>query len=216
MLAYLFYLGAGEKENFSSQHQADLQKEKDETARLREELAEMKHLHSLELQKIIDSSQTEIADAQKELDELHSKTISDMQDMLHKELQAEKNLRDLEKKQNDALEETKPSWAKIVEKLDEQVWGNFSDILIFYYLLSSCWLLLMPELLFAGFSYNPALPRPSHRSHHRISERRALSPRRKLEHRGSCDCFVCSGILYEEAWQGSAGCCHPHVPESLA
>jgi hypothetical protein len=56
-----------------------------------------------------------------------------------------KNLQDLEKKWNDALEETKLSWGKIVEKLDQQVEGSFSDILYFYYLLSSCRLLLMPE-----------------------------------------------------------------------
>jgi hypothetical protein len=34
LLAHPLYLGAGEKDTLSSQHQAGLQKEKDETARL--------------------------------------------------------------------------------------------------------------------------------------------------------------------------------------
>jgi hypothetical protein len=74
----------------------------------------MKRLHFAELQKIIDFSQTEIADARKELDELHSKEMTEVQVWLREELQAEKDLCDLEKKRNDTLEEAKQSWAKII------------------------------------------------------------------------------------------------------
>ncbi|KAK1641972.1 hypothetical protein QYE76_059777 [Lolium multiflorum] len=110
-----------EKETLSIQHQADLQKEKDETAWLEEELAEMKRQHILELQRVADASKTELESTRKELDEVHSWEVSEVQDRLQKELQAERDLRELEKKRNDALDEVKLSWAGIVEKLDRQV-----------------------------------------------------------------------------------------------
>jgi hypothetical protein len=125
IFAHHFYLGAVEKETLSIQHQADLQKEKDETAWLEEELAEMKRQHVLELQRVADASKTELESTRKELDEVHSREVSEVQDRLQKELPAERDLRELEKKRNDALDEVKLSWAGIVEKLDRQVEGNF-------------------------------------------------------------------------------------------
>ncbi|KAM0859894.1 hypothetical protein ACQ4PT_046893 [Festuca glaucescens] len=116
----IFYSGASEKENLSTQHQIELQKQREETARLKDELIEMKLQHTRELQQAAEASQTELAHVRKELDELHSREMKEVQDRLHEELQAEKDLRDLEKKRNDALEEAKHSWAKIIEKLDEQ------------------------------------------------------------------------------------------------
>jgi hypothetical protein len=44
----------------------------------------MKRLHSLDLHQIVESSQAEIANARKELDELHSKEFSEVHDRLHK------------------------------------------------------------------------------------------------------------------------------------
>ncbi|KAM0842521.1 hypothetical protein ACQ4PT_058325 [Festuca glaucescens] len=72
---------------------------------------------ALQVQQVVKSSQAKIAKAQKE--------FSEMEQRLHKELKVVEDLRDLEKKRNDALEATKLSWAKIVDRLDQQVEAAF-------------------------------------------------------------------------------------------
>ncbi|KAK1551504.1 hypothetical protein QYE76_018492 [Lolium multiflorum] len=53
--------------------------------------------------------------------------MKEVQDRLQEELQAEKDLRELEKKCNDALQYVKETQEKIIKDLDEQVWKTFPE-----------------------------------------------------------------------------------------
>ncbi|KAK1613679.1 hypothetical protein QYE76_019196 [Lolium multiflorum] len=86
----------------------------------------MKLQHTRDLKQIADAGKSEVANTRKELDELHSE-IKEVQGWLQEELQAEKDLRELEKKRNDALEEVKETQAKIIKDLDEQVGKTFPE-----------------------------------------------------------------------------------------
>ncbi|KAK1599875.1 hypothetical protein QYE76_018564 [Lolium multiflorum] len=108
----------GENDTLSSQHQAELQRQREETARLKEELIQLKLQHTTELKHVVDAGKSELDHARKELEELHAREIKEVQDQLQGELQAEKDLRDLEKKRNDALQEVQNTQAKIIADLE--------------------------------------------------------------------------------------------------
>ncbi|KAM0895907.1 hypothetical protein ACQ4PT_023559 [Festuca glaucescens] len=117
----------GEKETLSSQHLAELQKQREETARLKEELIQLKLQHNTDLKQAAEAGKIELDHARKELNELHAREMKEVQDQLHGELKAEKDLRELEKKSNDVLQEVRSTQAKIIADLDEKVWTTFPE-----------------------------------------------------------------------------------------
>jgi F0F1-type ATP synthase membrane subunit b/b' len=127
--AHFHYSGAGEKETLSSQHKAEPQKQREETARLKEELIQLKLKHNAKLKQAAESGKSELDHARKELEELHVREVKEIQDQLHGELKSERDLRELEKKRNDALQEVRDSQAKIIVDLDEKVRSKFFRIL---------------------------------------------------------------------------------------
>ena len=83
---HIHYSGAGEKDTLSYQHQAELQKQREETARLKEELIQLKLQHTTELKQAVDAGKSELDHARKELEELHAREIKEVQDRLYEEL----------------------------------------------------------------------------------------------------------------------------------
>jgi hypothetical protein len=128
--ADLCYSGSGEKETLSSQHQAELRTQREETARLKEELIQLKLRHDTELKQAVETGKAELEHAKKELAELHSREIKEVQDQLHGELKAEMDLRLLEKKRNDALQKAQGTLAKIIDELDDKIRSKFFHLLL--------------------------------------------------------------------------------------
>jgi hypothetical protein len=124
------YSGSGEKATLSSRHLAELQKQKEETTRLKEELIQLKLRHDTELKQAIEFGKAELDHAKKELGELHIREMKEVQDQLHEELKSEKDLRGLEKKRNDALEEVQITRAKIIAELEEKIRSKFFQRLL--------------------------------------------------------------------------------------
>jgi phage tail tape-measure protein len=104
----------------------------------------MKLQHTRDRKQIADAGKSEVANTRKELDELHSE-IKEVQGWLQEELQAEKDLRELEKKRNDALEEVKETQAKIIKDLDEQVGSKLLNLFFVRFSLFLCRLTFIPE-----------------------------------------------------------------------
>ncbi|KAM0874320.1 hypothetical protein ACQ4PT_037516 [Festuca glaucescens] len=117
----------GEKENLSIQHQADLLAQKDETARLKEELIQLRLRHDTELKEAVKAGKTELEHAKNELIELHAREIKEVQDQLFKDLEAERKLRELERQRNNQLELVQIAHAKIIKDLDEKIQTTFPE-----------------------------------------------------------------------------------------
>jgi hypothetical protein len=123
--AHIHYSGLGEKETLSSQHLAELRKQREETARLKEELIQLKLQHNTDLKQVVEAGKFELDHTRKKLNELHAREIKEVQDQLHGELRAENDLCELEKRRNDALQEVQSTQAKIIADLDEKIWSKF-------------------------------------------------------------------------------------------
>jgi hypothetical protein len=133
--AHIHYSGLGEKETLSSQHLAELQKQREETARLKVELIQLTLQHNTDLKQAVEAGKDELDYARKELTELHAREIKEVQDQLHGELKAEKDLRELEKKHNDALQEVRSTQAKIIADLDEKVRSKFFPSFVSFFVI---------------------------------------------------------------------------------
>jgi hypothetical protein len=71
-------LVSGEKETLSSQHQAELRKQREETAHLKEDLIQAKQRHATELKESTAVRIVELEHATKELVELHAQEIKEV------------------------------------------------------------------------------------------------------------------------------------------
>jgi hypothetical protein len=123
--ANLCYSGLGEKETLSTQHQPNLRAQKDETARLKEELIQLRMRHDTELKEAVKAGKDELEHAKTELGELHAWEIKEVQEQLFKDIEYEREMHELERQQNNQLELVQISHTKIITDLDEKIWSKF-------------------------------------------------------------------------------------------
>jgi hypothetical protein len=75
-----------------------LQAQKNETARLKKELIQLGLQHDNALKEAVKAGKAELEVAKTALIELHEQEVKEVQDRLHKDIEEERNLRELERK----------------------------------------------------------------------------------------------------------------------
>jgi hypothetical protein len=86
--------------------------QKDESARLKEELIQLRLRHDTELKEDVKDGKAKVEEAKDVLVELHAQEIKEVQDQLFKDIEAKKKLRELERQQNNQLEMVQIAQAK--------------------------------------------------------------------------------------------------------
>ncbi|KAK1613213.1 hypothetical protein QYE76_036886 [Lolium multiflorum] len=114
----------GEKEKLSLQHQNELQAQKNETTRLKEELIQLGLHHDSALKEAVHAGKAEVEEAKAALVELHKQEV---QDRLFKDIDEEKNLRELERQRNNQLKLVQISYGKIIKDLDDKIRTVFPE-----------------------------------------------------------------------------------------
>jgi hypothetical protein len=75
-----------------------LQAQKNETARLKKELIQLGLQHDNALKEAVKAGKAELEVSKTALIELHEHEVKEVQDRLHKDIEEERNLRELERK----------------------------------------------------------------------------------------------------------------------
>jgi multidrug efflux pump subunit AcrA (membrane-fusion protein) len=81
--------------------------------------------HDTELKEAVKAGQAELERAKTTLGELHAQEIREVLDQLFKDIEAERELRKLERQRNNQLELVQISHAKIIKELDEKIRSKF-------------------------------------------------------------------------------------------
>ncbi|KAM0901263.1 hypothetical protein ACQ4PT_020094 [Festuca glaucescens] len=108
-----------EKEELSVQHQRDLQAQRNETAKLKEQLVEAGLQHAGALKEAIAAGEAKVEEARKQ--------FADAEEQLRQELEEEKKLRQQEQERNDELLAVQVSLDQMVKDVDDKALKFFSD-----------------------------------------------------------------------------------------
>jgi subtilisin-like proprotein convertase family protein len=81
--------------------------------------------HDTELKEAVKAGKDELEHAKTELGELHAWEIKEVQEQLFKDIEYEREMRELERQQNNQLELVQISHTKIITDLDEKIWSKF-------------------------------------------------------------------------------------------
>jgi hypothetical protein len=98
-----------------------LQAQKNETARLKEKLIQLGLRHDSALKEAIKAGKAKVEEAKTALIELHEQEVKEVQDRLRQDIKEERDLRELERQQNNQLELVQISHGKITKDLDDNI-----------------------------------------------------------------------------------------------
>ena len=142
ILLLTFYLGASEKENIEAQlnqlkqvHTSELQQEKDEVTRLKEEIEGLKRRHEIEIFGVTESFKDELAKAKKDNEGQKTQAVNETIKSFETKIQrlneltsTERRLNELQKQQVEALKAKMNDWRDVADRLNHEMEGELKSI----------------------------------------------------------------------------------------
>ena len=119
----------------NDKHDVELQKEKDEVARLKKEIEDLKKEHESAIQELTAGSVAEIENEKKEHERQRAQAVAEVEERLNAELGRQKAMFDsiektnqLLKEQNELMEAKMVGWRKIADALDRDMEGKSKPV----------------------------------------------------------------------------------------
>jgi hypothetical protein len=138
----LLFWFSDEKEKLTLQHQNELRAQKNESAKLKEELIQAGLRHETTLKEAIKAGKAEVEESKAALIELHEGEIQILQDRLCNEIDEERELREMERQRNNQLELVQIVHGKIIKDLDDKIRSKRLSFALYPFL--SCRFVLIP------------------------------------------------------------------------